>query len=125
MAAGDVVRVRPGETVPVDGLVLTKLDGTAKGGVAVAVVLGMGVLGHTASRVGTYARDPELREDVKRITAHVLADLARALGGRTLGLFTSLRRMLDDTTRYYHALLGREPVVLPHAEVRMAAPRRG
>lgn len=32
-------------------------------------------------------------EILKRQTAEVIADLARALGGRTLGLFTSLKRM--------------------------------
>jgi len=37
----------------------------------------------------------EPRGDLVEETAEVLADLARLLGGRTLGLFTSLRRMRD------------------------------
>ncbi len=38
-------------------------------------------------------------EDLVEETAEVLADLARRLGGRTLGLFTSLRRMNDVAAR--------------------------
>ena len=38
-------------------------------------------------------RDPESPVDLVEQTTAVLADLTRELGGRTLGLFTSLRRM--------------------------------
>jgi ATP-dependent DNA helicase DinG len=38
-------------------------------------------------------------EDLVEETTEVLADLARRLGGRTLGLFTSLRRMNDVAAR--------------------------
>ena len=41
----------------------------------------------------------EERGDPVELTAAVLADVARALGGRTLGLFTSLRRMRDVQAR--------------------------
>jgi ATP-dependent DNA helicase DinG len=42
--------------------------------------------------------------DPVELTTAVLADLARALGGRTLGLFTSLRRMRDVADRLAEAL---------------------
>jgi ATP-dependent DNA helicase DinG len=44
------------------------------------------------------------RGDLVDLTTAVLADLARALGGRTLGLFTSLRRMRDVHERLAEAL---------------------
>ncbi len=49
-----------------------------------------------------------LREpgDLVETTAAVIEDLARALGGRTLGLFTSLRRMRDVRERLDEALRG-------------------
>jgi ATP-dependent DNA helicase DinG len=49
-----------------------------------------------------------LREpgDLVETTAAVIEDLARALGGRTLGLFTSLRRMRDVHDRLDEALRG-------------------
>jgi ATP-dependent DNA helicase DinG len=49
-----------------------------------------------------------LREpaDLVEATAGVIEDLARALGGRTLGLFTSLRRMREVRERLADALRG-------------------
>jgi ATP-dependent DNA helicase DinG len=44
------------------------------------------------------------RGDPVELTTAVLADLARALGGRTLGLFTSLRRMREVSERLAVAL---------------------
>jgi len=44
------------------------------------------------------------RGDPVALTSAVLADVARALGGRTLGLFTSLRRMRDVRERLALAL---------------------
>jgi ATP-dependent DNA helicase DinG len=46
-----------------------------------------------AEHMRVVALEPE--GDLVQETAEVLADLARLLGGRTLGLFTSLRRMRD------------------------------
>ena len=55
-----------------------------------------------------HMRVVELREpgDLVETTAAVIEDLARALGGRTLGLFTSLRRMRDVRDRLDEALRG-------------------
>jgi ATP-dependent DNA helicase DinG len=49
-----------------------------------------------------------LREpgDLVETTASVMEDVARALGGKTLGLFTSLRRMRDVRDRLAEALRG-------------------
>jgi ATP-dependent DNA helicase DinG len=44
--------------------------------------------------------------DLVRETADVLEDLARRLGGRTLGLFTSLRRMDEVANELAHRLRG-------------------
>jgi ATP-dependent DNA helicase DinG len=44
--------------------------------------------------------------DLVRETADVLEDLARLLGGRTLGLFTSLRRMDEVANELAHRLRG-------------------
>ncbi len=46
------------------------------------------------------------RGDLVDETAQVIATLARALGGRTLGLFTSLRRMRDTSERLAELLRG-------------------
>ena len=44
--------------------------------------------------------------DLVETTACVLEDVARAAGGRTLGLFTSLRRMREVHDRLSEALRG-------------------
>ncbi len=46
------------------------------------------------------------RRDLVEETAAVLADLTRLLGGRTLGLFTSLRRMRDVADLLHESLRG-------------------
>jgi ATP-dependent DNA helicase DinG len=55
-----------------------------------------------------HMRVAALREpaDLVEATAAVISDLARALGGRTLGLFTSLRRMREVRERLADALRG-------------------
>jgi len=58
-----------GEVVPVDGIVLTKLDGTAKGGIALAIA---GELGIPVKLIGT----GEALEDLRPFDAE---DFARAL----------------------------------------------
>ena len=60
------------EALGVDGIVLTKLDGTAKGGIAVAIAreLGLPIL-----RIG-------VGEGLEDLRPFVAADFARALVGR-------------------------------------------
>jgi fused signal recognition particle receptor len=59
------------EAIPVDGLVLTKLDGTAKGGIALAIA---GELGIPVKLIGTGER----LEDLRPFDA---SEFARALVG--------------------------------------------
>jgi ATP-dependent DNA helicase DinG len=57
-----------------------------------------------AEHMRVVAMDP--RGDLVEETAAVLADLTRLLGGRTLGLFTSLRRMRDVAELLHQSLRG-------------------
>ena len=59
-----------------------------------------------AMRVVAIEHDPALGGDLVEETAQTLATLARAMGGRTLGLFTSLARMRDTADRLSQLLEG-------------------
>jgi len=59
-----------------------------------------------AMRVVALEHDPALAGDLVEETAQTLATLARALGGRTLGLFTSLARMRETADRLSQLLEG-------------------
>ncbi len=57
-------------------------------------------------RVVAIEHDPALAGDLVEETAQALATLARSMGGRTLGLFTSLARMRDTADRLSQLLEG-------------------